>query len=77
MYDNMPSEVLIINKVGEIMPSEVHIVTEVDESMPGSPSWQNFPTSVVTKIHVTWNNAHFGFYKKSRTCTCIGLFYIL
>jgi hypothetical protein len=56
------------------MPSEVHTVTKVDESMPGSPSWQNFPTSVVTKIHVTWNNAHFRFYKKSQTCTCTGFF---
>lgn len=27
VYDNMPSEVLIINKVGEIMPSEVHKIT--------------------------------------------------
>jgi hypothetical protein len=34
----MPSEVLIVNKVGEIVPSEVHMVTQVDESVPRSPS---------------------------------------
>ncbi len=77
VYDNMPSEVLIINKVGEIMPSEVHKITWVDEIMLGSPSWQNFPINVVIEVHVTWNGAHFGFYKKSRTCTYIGFFCIL
>ncbi len=36
--DNMPSEVLIVNKVREIVPSEVHVVTQVDENVPRSPS---------------------------------------
>jgi hypothetical protein len=34
----MPSELLIVNKVGEFVPSEVHVVTQVDENVPRSPS---------------------------------------
>jgi hypothetical protein len=52
-YDNMLNEVLIINRASEIMSSEVHMVIQADENMPRSPSRQNFPASVVTKVHVT------------------------
>ncbi len=42
MHDNIPSEVLIINKADEIMLNEVHTVIQANESMIKSPSQQNF-----------------------------------